>query len=372
MTEPTPVALDRLQERQARFTRPSFFLQLGLLAFLLVLPLIISSFRVMDVVAQFMIFGVVVAAYDLIIGYTGIISFAHGLFFGLGAYCVGLVCYHSGSPQWYHLLLAGGLALTISILLALVIAFFSLRIQAIFFAMMTLALAEFGHILAVQWSGLTLGEDGVSFKLPGIFSVDWSAGTFGAAQVNGRLATYYLILLVSVVLFLGLLRFVRSPLGRVLKAIRDNQPRAVALGYDTFHYQVSAVVFGSAVSALGGVLFGMWLRYVNPDSVLGTGLMLNILLMVIIGGLGTLYGGIIGAAFIKVTETWLPDLQKLAEALFPSVDLVHRLAERWVLYFGVLFILVVFFFPKGIIGTARERAARPRPVAPETPPRPEG
>ena len=87
---------------------------------------------------------------------------------------------------------------------------------------------------------------------------------------------------------------------------------------------------------------------------LSTPIILNILLMVIIGGLGTLYGSILGAAFIMVAQAWLPDLQKLAEILAPHAPIVQRLAERWVLYFGILFILVVFFFPRGIIGTARE------------------
>ena len=91
--------------------------------------------------------------------------------------------------------------------------------------------------------------------------------------------------------------------------------------------------------------------------------MLNILLMVIIGGLGTLYGSIIGAAFIKITETWLPDLEKVAEAVFPNMVIVHRLAERWILYFGILFILVVFFFPKGFVGTARDMIRQRKAMA---------
>jgi branched-chain amino acid transport system permease protein len=203
-----------------------------------------------------------------------------------------------------------------------------------------------------------MAEDGVSFKLPGILGVGWSAGKMAGIEVNGRLMTYYFILIVSVLLFLGMLRFVRSPVGRVLKGIRENEQRAVALGYRTFRYQTFSIVFGSAMASLSGVLFAMWLRYVNPESVMSTPLMLNILLMVIIGGMGTLYGSIIGAAFLQIAETWLPDLQKLAVALFPQNDIVHRLAERWILYFGILFVLVVFFFPKGFMGTARDMVRR--------------
>ncbi len=235
--------------------------------------------------------------------------------------------------------------------------------KAIFFAMMTLALAEFTDILAVQWYDLTRAEDGISFKLPGVFHLGWSGPTIGGIQINGRLMTYYFILLISVILFLIMFRFIRSPVGRVLKAVRDNEPRATALGYKTFRYQVLSIVFGSSIASLSGILFAMWLRYVNPGSTLSTPIMLNILLMVIIGGLGTLYGSMIGAAFIKITETWLPELQNVAETLFPHTVIAQRLAERWILYFGILFILVVFFFPKGVVGTARDLIRRRRAMA---------
>jgi branched-chain amino acid transport system permease protein len=358
VTDFTPVQQERFHEQRTRYSRPGFLIQMAVLAALIVIPLIFPSFRVLDVVAKIMIFAIVVASYDLILGYTGLLSLGHSMFFGIGAYSLALVIYHAAKPCWYHFLVAAGVALGLSIALALVIAFFSLRVKAIFFAMMTLALAEFTDILAVQWYDLTRAEDGVSFKLPGVFELGWTGPTLGGIQINGRLMTYYFILLVSVILFLMMFRFIRSPVGRVLKAIRDNEPRATALGYKTFRYQVFSIVFGSSIASLGGILFATWLRYVSPGSTLSTPIMLNILLMVIIGGLGTLYGSIIGAAFIKITETWLPDLQKGAEALFPSMVILHRLAERWILYFGILFILVVFFFPKGFVGTAREIIGR--------------
>lgn len=364
MTALSPVQQERLRERQTRFSQPTFFVQLALLGLLLVVPLVFSSFRVTDLVAKILIFTVFVASYDLLLGYSGLLSLGHSMFFGIGAYSLALVIYHWGPPSYAHLLLAGGLALGLSIALALIIAFFSLRVKAIFFAMMTLALAEFADILAVQWYNLTRAEDGVSFKLPGIFDVDW-VGHLGGLEITGRLLTYYFILIAAVLLFVGLVYFVRSPVGRVLKAIRDNEPRATALGYRTFRYQVLAIVFGSSVASLTGILFAMWLRYVNPGSVLSMPIMLNVLLMVIIGGLGTMYGSLVGAAFIKIAETWLPDLQKVTKSLLPQVEIAHRLAERWILYFGVLFILVVFFFPKGFVGTARDLIKRRRTRRPQ-------
>jgi branched-chain amino acid transport system permease protein len=99
-------------------------------------------------------------------------------------------------------------------------------------------------------------------------------------------------------------------------------------------------------------------RYVNPESTLGIPIMLDVLLMVIIGGIGTLYGGIVGAAFLLTARTLLPDLRMLSASLLPGSEILQRLSERWLLYFGILFILVVFFFPKGVLGTIRERLAR--------------
>lgn len=358
MSALTPVQAQRQSEHARRFSRPGVLVQAALLLLLAVGPFVMPSFKMMDVVVKVMIFSVAVASFDIILGYTGIISFAHGMFFGLGAYSVALIMYHVGAPAYHLLLVAGALAVALSAVVAVVVAVFSLRVKAIFFAMMTLAVAEFAHILGYQWTSLTMGEDGVSFKLPGIFDATWSAGSFLGAQINGRLMVYYLILVASALLFIGLVRFVRSPVGRVLKSIRDNEPRATALGYRPFQYRVLSTVFGSVVSALAGAMFAMWLSYVNPDTVLGTSLMLDILLMVIIGGLGTVYGGIVGAAFIMITETWLPNLLGAGASLAPHVDILQRLAERWVLFFGLGYVLVVLFFPKGVIGSVREAIAR--------------
>ena len=347
----SPLDIARRHEKKRAVT--FFYLQAALVLVFALVPFIIPSFRFMDVTAKIMIFALVVASFDLLLGYTGILSFAHGMFFGIGAYSLALVLYRSPEPAWYHILLAAALSLVISILLALMISFFSLRVKAIFFAMLTLALAEFAHILAVQWTGLTGGEDGISFVLPGIFNFAWSSGSLFGADINGRLMVYYLILIVGVFLFAGLLRFIKSPVGRILKSIRENEQRTTALGFKTFGFQIYSIVFSAAIASLGGVLFSMWLCYVNPDSVFHTGIMVNILLMVLIGGMGTLYGSIIGAAFLIVTENWLPGLLKAIAGIAPDSPMLQNLADRWQLYFGILFVLVVIFFPKGIIGTLR-------------------
>jgi branched-chain amino acid transport system permease protein len=330
---------------------------MALVGILLAVPLI-PSFRIMDVAAKIMIFTVVVASYDLILGYTGLLSFAHAMFFGIGAYSVALFCYHSASPQWYHLVFATGAALLLSVILSLVLAFFSLRTKAIFFAMLSLALADFFHILGIQWSGLTLGEDGITFGLPGILGTKWPGTDLFGLHLTPRILTYYLILVVAIVLFVGLLRFVRSPVGRVLKSIRDNEQRSTALGFKTFRYQIYSIVFGSSIASLGGMLFALWLRFVDPESALGVFSMVDYLLMVIIGGLGTIYGSIIGVAFFIATQAWLPDLLKGIASFFPGQEIIARAASRWMAILGLLFIVAILLFPKGVVGTFRDMIAR--------------
>jgi branched-chain amino acid transport system permease protein len=352
-TEMTPVQRERFQAQQAIFKRPSFLIQVALVIGLILVPLV-SSFRVMDMAAKIMIFSVVVASYDLILGYTGLLSFAHAMFFGVGAYSVALLCYHSGSPQWYHLILAMMMALAMSVILALILAFFSLRTKAIFFAMLSLALADFFHILGRSWRVLTLGEDGVTFSLPGVLNVQGQGWSLLGANISPRIMTYYIILLVSAILFILLVRFVKSPVGRVLQAIRDNEQRSTALGFKTFPHQIYSLIFGSSISSMGGLMFALWLRYVDPESVLGVFSMVDYLLMVIIGGLGTMYGSIIGATFFITIQTWLPDLLRGLAANFPGYEIVQRIADRWMAYFGVMFIVVIMVFPKGIVGTAQK------------------
>ena len=358
----TPVQSDRLLERQIRYRRPSFWIQVALLVVIALVPLL-PSFRIMDMVAKIMIFTVVVASYDLILGYTGLLSFAHAMFFGIGAYSVALICYYSGTPQWYHLILATMASLLISVFLALVLAFFSLRTKAIFFAMLSLALADFFHLLGMTWSDLTLGEDGVTFSLPGILSVKWQGLNLLGIQITPRMMTYYLIFFVAAALFLGLLRFVRSPVGRVLKSIRDNEQRSTALGYKTFRYQIYSIVFGSSIASIGGILFALWLRFVDPESALGVFGMVDYLLMLIIGGLGTLYGSIIGATFFMATQAWLPDLLKGIAALFPDYEIIHRIAERWIAFLGLMFIIAIMVFPKGVVGTVRDKISQKKSTA---------
>jgi branched-chain amino acid transport system permease protein len=354
----TPVQAEREAERRLRFRRPSLYARLLILLAWLILPAVVPSFQVMDLAIKIAIFAALVASYDVLIGYTGIVSFGHAMYFGFGAYAVAMAVGKFGAPTYGFLALGFAAGIIAAAVVAVLVGAFSLRVKAIFFAMVTLAFAEFALIVAVQWSGLTGGEDGLSPKLPGVFAVAFDGGRWLGVPINGRTVTYYATLATAVALFLMMSRFVHSPLGRTLQAIRDNELRAEALGFRTFAFQLVSSSFASVVATILGGCYAMWVRYVNPESALGISIMLDILLMVIIGGIGTLWGGVIGAAVLLTARTVLPDLRGLSATLFAGSEIAERLGERWLLYFGILFVLVVFFFPKGVLGTLRARASR--------------
>ena len=360
---PTPVQAAREAARRARWRSPALGVRLALVAAWALLPALQPSYQTLDLALKIALFATLAASYDVVIGYTGIVSFGHAMFFGFGAYAVALAVGRLGAPTYGHLLLGVLAGVAVSGVVAVVIGAFSLRVKALFFAMITLAFAEFALILAVQWGALTGGEDGLSPRMPGVLA----AGAPGALGLPGRLVTYYALLAVCLGLFLLMGRFVRSPLGRTLQAIRDNELRAEALGYRTFVFQLVASSFGSVVAAVLGGAYAVWVRYVNPESALGIPIMLDVLLMVIIGGIGTLEGGLVGAAVLLTARTLLPNLRGLGHSLVGGSEILQRLSERWLLYFGILFVLVVFFFPRGVLGTVREMTARRGgPAAPET------
>jgi branched-chain amino acid transport system permease protein len=356
----TPVQAAREAERARRWRRPGPWLAAAAVAALVAVPFAAPSFQAVDLALRIALFATLAASYDLLLGFTGIVSFGHAMFFGFGAYAMALAAGPGGGGYG-----AIGLGLVagalVSLVLSLAVSAFSLRVKAIFFAMVTLAFAEFALILGVQWSALTGGEDGLSPRFPGVFAAAWRGRVLGV-PLTGRVVTYFVVLAACVVLFAAMSRFVRSPLGRTLQGIRDNELRAEALGVPTFAFQSAAAAFASVVASVCGGAYALWVGYVNPDSVLGLHVMLDVLLMVIIGGIGTLWGAIVGSGVLLSAQTLLPNLRAAGGRLFPGSDLAQRLTERWLLYFGVLFVLVVFFFPKGVLGSLRARAAR-RPPA---------
>ncbi|HXW20933.1 MAG TPA: branched-chain amino acid ABC transporter permease [Roseiarcus sp.] len=321
-------------------------------------PFLFPGAKSLNVAATILIFTALVAAYDLLLGYTGIVSFAHVMFYGVGAYGVGIALYGLG-PSWGALLLGVVAALPVSVALALAIGLFSLRVQAIFFAMVTLAAASAFNVLASQLNWLTGGEDGRSFQVPEALRPGFRLveGRLFGVELNGRVISYYLVFLASALLFLALLRIVNSPFGRVLQAIRENPFRAEALGYRTVFHRTIATCLSAAAATLAGALSAIWQHYVGPDTALSFSLQIDVLVMVVIGGMGSLYGAIVGAALFVIAQNYLQALMGGLSAaageagLTLIAGLLHP--DRWLLWLALMFILAVYFAPSGIVGRLR-------------------
>lgn len=336
-------------------------LLVAILVGLAVAPFAFPGTRSLNVAAKVLVFVLLVASYDLLLGYTGVVSFAHTMFFGIGGYGIGIASAKLGATGG-SLVLGSALALAMSAALAFAIGLLSLRVKAIFFAMITLAVASFFMILASQLSWLTGGEDGLNYKLPELLLPGTKlleTPVFGV-NVNGRLVSYYLVFGASLALFLILLRVVNSPFGRVLLSIRENEFRSEALGNRTVVYRTVANCVGALVATAAGILYAIWLRYTGPDTTLSFSIMIDILLMVVIGGMGTMYGAVVGATLFVVAQNYLQDLMRLASDAARGVPLLPRLLhpDRWLLWLGVLFVLCVYYFPFGIVGKLRQRAER--------------
>lgn len=356
--------LSRLFSNDLPRNRVLTLVLLAILIGLALAPFLFPGVKALNVAAKMLIFIVLVAAFDLLLGYTGIVSFAHTMFFGIGAYGVAIASTRLGAG-WGALALGTVAALALSAVLALAVGLFSLRVRAIFFAMITLAVAAAFQTLASQLSQFTGGEDGLTFRMP-----EWLSPSFEPFEhevlgvlIDGRLIAYYLLFVLCVLLFLALLRIVNSPFGRVLQAIRENEFRAEAIGYRVVVYRTLSSVLSALFATLAGAMLAIWLRYNGPETSLSFEIMMDVLLIVVIGGMGTLYGAVIGSVLFLVAQSYLQDLLRLASEATAGVPVLSALLspDRWLLWLGLLFVLSVYHFPTGIVGRLREsrRAASP-------------
>lgn len=291
---------------------------------LLLFPFINDSRSMMILFTQVFIFAILAMSYDLLLGFTGIVSFGHAMFFGIGAYTVGIVM-KQFEPTVPYFLLAVAITMVLTAVLSYVVGLLTLRLKSHFYAMLTLAFASLFLVLAEKWRTLTHGNDGFTFRTPEIF--------------RDRLDFYLICLVSMIVVFLILTRFTNSPAGKVLQAIRENEQRTESLGYSVLQYKIIASVISGVLAGFAGILYSISLRFVNT-SVFTMDITLDALLMTIIGGVGTLVGAIIGAGLIEFAHHWLTELAK-----------VHWIFERWLIFFGIIYILAVMFFPRGIVGT---------------------
>ncbi len=344
------------------------------------------AFRTMGLICVFII---VVAAYDLMLGYTHVVSFAHLMFFGFGAYGVAMALDSMGS-SFTAIFVGLGASLALSVVVALLLGLLSLRVKAIFFALVTLAIAFAFMVLVNQMYFITGGEDGMRVAVPrelgpafrlddtwtGFSLLGWLWGVitnplaigevtreaFFDVRVNGRLLMYYVTFVLATGIFLFMLRMVNSPFGKVLMAIRENEFRAEALGYRTVYYRTAVVVVASMLASLAGVLFALVTRYITPEATLDFELAVFVLLMCVIGGMGTLYGSVVGATVFLIAQNYLQNLLGALSGWMEGVPLLNYFSalfgsDRWLLWFGVLFVLSVYFFPTGIVGQLRAWAA---------------
>lgn len=296
-------------------------------AFLLILPFVYESRNMLILLTQIFVFAILAMSYDLLLGFTGIVSFGHAMFFGIGAYSIGIFMKRF-EPTMLHFIFAVLATILITGIVSFIVGLLTLRLKSHFYAMLTMALAGLFLVLAEKWRTLTFGNDGFTFRVPEVF-ID-------------RTNFYIICLLVMIAVFMILKRFTNSPLGRVLQAIRENEQRTESLGYQVLHYKIAASVVSGVLAGIAGIFYAMSLRYVNT-SVFAMDITLDALLMTIIGGVGTLVGAIIGAGLIEFAHDGLTELAK-----------EHWIFERWIIFFGIIYILVVIFFPLGIVGTLKK------------------
>lgn len=313
------------EERLVAAARPAG-VRLGwgaaVVAIMLVLPFFAGSYTLAVLIDAF-IYGVFALSYNLLLGYTGILSLGHALFFGLGAYAVAIPVVRMGWSLGAAVMLGIGL----SVVTALVLGSLSLRVRGVYFSMVTLAFAEIVHVLAIKLSRFTGGEDGIT-RIP------------APAWLGDRTSFYYFALLVLVAVYLGLRLLMASPFGRTLIAIRENEARAAALGYDVFAHKLVSMVLAGLLATVAGMGNALFFSYVSP-SLLSSLTTIDVLLMTMVGGAGTLVGPVLGAGVVEVLDTVLSSFFR-----------------HWLLVFGLIYIVIVIFLPKGIVGSVADWLVR--------------
>jgi branched-chain amino acid transport system permease protein len=303
-------------------------LALAAVVALAIVPWVLARHQ-LSLLTDLMIAGLFAMSLDLIMGYTGMVSFGHAAYFGLGAYASALILLHFAQPIPVALvagaLLAGAVAVPVG--------WFSTRATGIYFAMLTLAFAQLLYTVAYKWRDLTGGSDGIA-------GVPKTPLFWGGPSLASPNAFYFLVagcLVLSLILCRAL---VRSPFGRALEAIRENERRFTSLGRDPRPFKLVVFVIAAVFAGLAGALFAPFRGFASPEVMFwvfsGQGLM-----MVVMGGIGTLVGPIVGAMlFILIQEV------------------LSSYTEHWMIFTGLVFVLIVIFLPGGLVATARRVVAR--------------
>ncbi len=280
-------------------------------------------------------FALFACAFNLLIGFTGLLSFGHAAFFGGASYIAGHALKVWGVPTELGILLG----VVFAAIVGLVMGKLAIRRQGIYFTMITMALSQMLFFVFLQ-APFTGGEDGLQ-SIP--------RGTLlGAIDLKNDLTMYYLVLGIVVASFLLVVRIIHSPFGQVLKAVRENEPRAISLGYDVDRYKLLAFVLSAALAGLAGSTKALVLGFGTLTDVHWSmsGL---VVLMTLVGGMGTLFGPVLGAIIIIALENKLGDMGTWLASV-THIDWFNTIGESVTMVTGLIFVICVLAFRRGIIG----------------------
>jgi branched-chain amino acid transport system permease protein len=252
------------------------------------------------------------------------LSFGHAMFFGLGAYTTGLIV----TNLYPSIFLGLAASAFMGALLALPVGFLSIRRHGIYFTMVTLAFGQLLYFIAFKWSSLTGGDDGLQ-NVP--------RPSLGPLSLNSEIALYYFILIITIACMIVLVKMINSPFGRTLQAIRENKNRALSIGYDIDRFKLITFIISGFFSGLAGGLYALLLNFV-PLSSLFWATSGDVVVMTVIGGMGTIFGPVIGAVFTILLR-----------------DILSNFTESWNTIMGVLFMATVLGFQGGIMGIIRKK-----------------
>lgn len=299
----------------------SFWIIILAISFFLLLPFM-TSFK--GLASQMLIFAIFAIGYDIAFGYTGLLSLGHAAFFGVGAYGTGLSLIHLSVPAFLAILIG----IIISLLIAFSIGYLAIRRRGIYFAMVTLAFAQMVYFIAFKWRSLTGGDDG----LHGV-----PRPHLGPIDLSSELALYYFILFFFIVSVILGIRIIRSPFGKTLECLRENEDRARSIGFSPARFKLMSFVISAFFGALAGGLYALLQNFV-PLFTLSLDTSGDILMMTLIGGKGTLYGPIMAAM-----------------ALVFLKNLLSSSTNIWPLFLGLLFVISIMTFRQGVFKELKER-----------------
>jgi len=278
---------------------------------------------------EILIWGLLAMSSDILIGYTGMVSFGHSVFFGLGMYGAAAALLSVKPPNLWVTLVYG---LVGAAVVAAFVAYFATRLRDIYFSITTLVFSQIFYVIIFTWTEVTGGENGLSFSQPPLSFLGLYSARFTSTTLH------WFVLAVVVVSFLLLRRITQSPFGKVLQSIRENEPRTRAIGYSVERYKIVAVMLSGLFAGLSGILYALQNKFAAPDFVFFV-ISGEVVIFNVMGGMGTLVGPVAGAAFFFLLREGLS----------------RYFTEYYLIPVGIIFTAMVIFMPQGILGFLKRR-----------------